>query len=223
MLYYNKVNDAWIVFLQLACYNKLREVIVVMDLQKTGNLIKKLRLEQKLTQQEVAKQLGICAKTVSKWETGRGFPDVSLLSSLSLIFGVDVKKLLAGELPQAKTEAKNVKKTKFYVCEQCGNLITDMGNAEILCCGRKLSPLVAKTPDSAHELQFSMVEDEHYITFPHPMTKEHYISFLSYVRFDRVLTVKLYPEQAGELRFPVMRGGSYYYYCSEHGLFQIKK
>ena len=51
------------------------------------------------------------------------------------------------------------------------------------------------------------------------MEKEHYISFVSYVRFDREFTVKLYPEQGGELRFPQMRGGKMYYYCSVHGLF----
>ena len=194
-----------------------------MDLQKTGNLITTLRREQGLTQKAVADKLGISPKTVSKWERGHGFPDVNLLAELSGIFGVDVKKLLEGELPKIKSEAGNVKRTKFFVCEQCGNLVTAMGNAEILCCGRKLSPLSPKVPDSSHELNFDMIEDEYFITFSHPMTKAHYISFISYVRFDRVLTVKLYPEQDGSLRFPVMRGGSIYYYCNEHGLFQIKK
>ncbi len=194
-----------------------------MDLQKTGNLIATLRKEKKLTQKELADKLGISPKTVSKWERGNGFPDVGLLSELSAVFGVDVKKLLAGELPEENVMSANVKKTKFYVCEGCGNIITDMGNAEIFCCGRKLSPLIPKTADSAHEFRFSMVEDEHLITFSHPMKKDHYISFVSYVRFDRVLTLKLYPEQDGELRFPVMRGGKFYYYCNEHGLFELKK
>lgn len=193
-----------------------------MDLSKTGKLIAGLRSEQKLTQRDVAEKLGISPKTVSKWETGRGFPDISLISELSKIFSVDISKLLEGELPFVKPEAGNMKKTKFYVCEQCGNLFTGLGNGEIVCCGRTLSPLVAKTEDTLHKFNIDYVEDDFYITFSHPMTKEHYISFVSYVRFDRVLTVKLYPEQGGELRFPRMRGGTMYYYCSKDGLFELK-
>ena len=193
-----------------------------MDLSKTGKLIAYLRKEKGFTQKEVADKLNICAKTVSKWETGHGFPDVSLVAKLSDIFGVDVSKLLEGEMPKIKPEVGNVKRTKFYVCEKCGNILTSIGNADIVCCGRKLSSLSPKVPDEAHMLNAEKIEDEYYITFPHPMTKEHYISFVSYVRFDRVLTVKLYPEQSGELRFPIMRGGKIYYYCNNHGLFEVK-
>ena len=193
-----------------------------MDLLKTGKLIAKLRLEKGLTQKAVAEAMGITPKTVSKWETGRGFPDVSLIPQLSGIFQVDIQKLIDGELPKTKQEAGNMKRTKFYVCEQCGNILTSVGDAEILCCGRKLSPLSPKEPDDAHRLSVELVEDDFYITFPHSMTKEHYISFISYVRFDRVLTLKLYPEQDGEARFPRMRGGMMYYFCSNHGLFEMK-
>lgn len=193
-----------------------------MDLSKTGRLISKLRLEKGFTQQQVAEKLGICAKTVSKWETGHGFPDVSLIPQLSDVFSIDISKLIDGELPQIKPEVGNVKRTKFYVCEKCGNILTGIGNAEITCCGRKLLPLTAKEPDDAHKLNVEKIEDDYYITFPHPMTKEHYISFVSYVRFDRVLTIKLYPEQEGELRFPQMRGGKMYYYCNSDGLFELK-
>ena len=193
-----------------------------MDLTKTGRLITELRKEKGFTQKEVADKLGICAKTVSKWETGHGFPDVSLISKLSDIFGVDISKLLEVEMPKIKPEVGNVKRTKFYVCEKCGNILTSLGNAEIICCGRKLSPLSPQTPDEKHKLNIEKIEDEYYITFSHPMTKEHYISFVSYVRFDRVLSVKLYPEQNGELRLPQMRGGKLYYYCNTHGLYEIK-
>lgn len=193
-----------------------------MDLTKTGRLITELRKEKGFTQKEVADKLGICAKTVSKWETGHGFPDVSLISKLSDIFGVDISKLLEGEMPKIKPEIGNVKRTKFYVCEKCGNILTSLGNAEIICCGRKLSPLSPQAPDEKHKLNIEKIEDEYYITFSHPMTKEHYISFVSYVRFDRVLSVKLYPEQNGELRLPQVRGGKLYYYCNTHGLYEIK-
>ncbi len=193
-----------------------------MNLSRTGKLIAELRREKGLTQKEVAEKLGICAKTVSKWETGHGFPDVSLISELSNIFQIDIEKLIKGEMPEIKMEAGNVKKTKFYVCEHCGNILTSIGNAEIVCCGRKLSPLTVNETNDAHKINVEKIEDDLYITFPHPMTKEHYISFFSYVRFDRVLTVKLYPEQGGELRFPQMRGGKMYYYCNKHGLFELK-
>lgn len=193
-----------------------------MDLTKTGCLISSLRREKGMTQKEVAEKLGVCAKTVSKWETGRGFPDVALIPKLSEVFRVDITKLIDGELPKAEKEAGNVRRTKFHVCEKCGNIVANAGDAEIVCCGRKLSPLAAKEPDEAHKLDVEMIEDDFYITFPHPMEKGHFISFFAYVRFDRVLTVRLYPEQGGEVRFPQMRGGKMYYYCSEHGLFEHK-
>ena len=115
-----------------------------------------------------------------------------------------------------------MKNTKFYVCEKCGNILTSTTNAEIVCCERKLSSLVAKETDEAHKLNVKKIEDDFYITFSHPMTKGHYISFVSYVRFDRVLTVRLYPEQDATVRFPKMYGGKLYYYCNTHGLFELK-
>ena len=193
-----------------------------MNLSKTGRLIAELRKEKGFTQKEIGERLGICAKTVSKWETGRGFPDVSLVAELSKIFQVDISKLIEGEMPKIKPEVGNVKRTKFYVCEKCGNLLTSVGDAEIVCCGRKLEPLQAKVADKEHRLNVEIIEDDYYITFSHPMTKEHYIVFAAYVRFDRVLTVRMYPEQDGELRFPQMRGGKMYYYCNTHGLFELK-
>lgn len=193
-----------------------------MDLSKTGKMIKELRLEKGLTQQAVAEKLCISPKTVSKWETGHGFPDVNLISALSKVFMVDISMLLEGEIPEIKKEAGNVKNTRFYVCEKCGNLMTGLSEAEIICCGRTVLPLIPKETDIRHHLCIEKIEDDFYITFSHPMSKEHYISFFSYVRFDRVLTVKLYPEQSGELRFPQMRGGKMYYYCNNHGLFELK-
>lgn len=114
-----------------------------------------------------------------------------------------------------------MKNTKFYVCNKCGNLLTSTANAKLTCCGEKLLPLTAKKSDETHILKVEKLEDELYITFSHPMTKEHYISFVSYVRFDRVLTVRFYPEQDGEVRFPQMHGGKMYYYCNTHGLFEF--
>ena len=182
-----------------------------MNLSKTGKLIAELRREKGLTQKSLADAIGICAKTVSKWETGHGFPDITLISELSNVLGVDISKLLTGEMPKTKPEAGNLNRTKFYACEKCGNLLTSHGNADIICCGRKLTPLVAATPNEEHRLNIEIVEDDFYVTFTHPMSKEHYISFVSYVRSDRLLTIKLYPEQGGEFRLPRMYGGKMYY------------
>lgn len=193
-----------------------------MNLLKTGSLIAELRCEKKLTQRDIADKLGVSPKTISKWETGHGFPDMSLVSPLSEILGVDISKLIEGELSPSSTVGSNVRRTKFYFCKNCGNMITATGKADITCCGRKLLPLEAKSCDKEHEINIEFIEDDFYITFPHSMTKEHYICFVSYVRFDRVLTVRLYPEQNGEVRFPRMRGGKLYFCCNTHGIFEIK-
>lgn len=193
-----------------------------MDLSKTGKLISFLRKEKGFTQKELAEKIGICSKTVSKWETGNGFPDISLLCKLAEIFTVDIGKLIEGEIPETKIKSENVARTKFYVCQTCGNVITSMGSSEIVCCGRKLSALKPVEPDEKHKLNVEKAENDFYITFSHPMEKEHYISFVAYVRFDRILVIKLYPEQGGEVRFPQMYGGRLYYYCNNHGLFYCK-
>ena len=114
-----------------------------------------------------------------------------------------------------------MKNTKFYFCEECGNILTCTGNADVVCCGRSLSPLEAKESDE-HSIKVSEIEDDFYIEFNHEMSKAHYICFAAYVRFDRVLTVRLYPEQDATVRFPKMYGGKLYYYCNTHGLFEIK-
>lgn len=54
----------------------------------------------------------------------------------------------------------------------------------------------------------------------HDMTKTHYISFVAYVEYDRVLFIKLYPEQNAEVRFPRTHDGKLYAYCNEHGLWE---
>ena len=196
-----------------------------MDLIKNGKLLCDLRKAKGLTQKEVAEKLGIVPKTVSKWETGHGFPDVSTLSKLSDILGVSEKTILSGDLKLNVKDTGNMKRTKFYVCPHCGGIMQGVGKGDIICCGKTLEPLQAKTPDATHSITVSEIEDDFYIEFNHEMTKEHYISFVSYVRFDRVLTVALDPEQECAVRIPKTYGGKIIYYCSEHGLFeyQIRK
>ena len=196
-----------------------------MDLNKNGKLLCDLRKAKGMTQKEVADILGVVPKTVSKWETGHGFPDVSTVSALADILGVSEKTILSGDLEQNLESANNMKRTKFYVCPCCGSFMQGTGNSQVVCCGKQLEALKATSADDEHTINVSEIEDDYYIEFNHEMTKEHYISFVSYVRFDRVLTIKLYPEQDSAVRFPKMYGGKIYFYCSRHGLFeyQIKK
>lgn len=92
-----------------------------MDNVKIGNLINKLRKEKGMTQLQLAEKLHISDKTVSKWERGLGCPDVSLLTDLSQVFGVDLEKLLSGQLDANEERGGNMKKLNFYVCPECGN------------------------------------------------------------------------------------------------------
>ena len=193
-----------------------------MNLSKNGKLLCDLRKAKGMTQKEVADILGIVPKTVSKWETGHGFPDVSTLSALADILGVSEKTILSGDLKQNLEEAGNMKRTKFYVCPDCGCFMQGVGNCSIICCGKQARALKINKPDDEHTIKVSEIEDDFYIEFNHEMTKEHYIGFVAYVRLDRVLTVRLYPEQDATVRFPKMYGGKLYYYCNTHGLFELK-
>jgi transcriptional regulator with XRE-family HTH domain len=190
-----------------------------MDCSKVGKLILSLRKEKKMTQKVVADAMNISDKTISKWERGLGCPDVSLLSELSKILGVNIEKILLGDLEPNNADGGNMKRIKFYVCPNCGDILSSTGEADISCCGRKLMPLVSKPEDETHKLNIEEIEEDYYITIPHEMSKSHYISFVAHVACDRVLLVKLYPEQTAELHFPKMYGGKLYYYCSQHGLY----
>ncbi len=191
-----------------------------MNLIENGKLLCDLRKAKGMTQKQVANKLNICAKTVSKWETGHGFPDVSTITALAEILGVSSETILSGNLVQNAEEIGNMKKMKFYMCPECGNFVMQTGEGEIVCCGKKLSGLELKGADDEHALKVEIIEDDFYITWNHSMTKTHYLKFIAYVKGDRIMLVRLYPEQGGEVRFPRMRGGRIYYCCSEHGLFE---
>ena len=193
-----------------------------MDMKKTGELLGRLRKEKGMTQKQAAEWLQVSDRTISKWERGMGLPDVSLWKGISALYGVEIEKILDGELQEKGRETGNMKRMKFYCCEHCGNIFWSMGGGEISCCGRKLSPLQAKAAEDGHEIRVEEVGNEYYITFPHVMKKEHYISFAALVSWDRVTLVRLYPEQAAEVYLPRQRRGEVYYCCSEHGLFRKK-
>lgn len=114
-----------------------------MDLCKSGELIRKLRKENGMTQKEVADRLGVLPKTISKWETGHGFPDASLLNGLADILGTNADTILSGELSPNGEFVGNFKEIRFYVCPHCGSFLHGTGEAVVSRCGKKLSPLNA--------------------------------------------------------------------------------
>ena len=189
-----------------------------MNTYITGSTIKSLREAKNLTQSQLAQQIGVSDKAVSKWETGKGLPDLSLLEPLGAALGVSVLELLSGEPVVNRNTSGNMLRTKFYVCPICGNILHATGNALISCCGITLPPLEAEDMDDAHRPVIEPVEDEHFITVPHPMTKQHYISFLAYLTSDRLQLVKLYPEGNAETRLRLRGRGMLYLYCNYHGL-----
>ena len=189
---------------------------------KTGALIAEARKEKNLTQKDLAQALHVSVQAVSKWERGLGCPDAGLLPALSALLGVSAERLLSGDLTPNKQEVGNMKRMKFYMCPVCGNLITASGGGEFHCCGRKLEPMTVRPADESHAAVVQEIEEDLYVTFSHPMEKGHYIRFAASVAMDRVLLMRLYPEQGGEVRLPNLRRGSKLYLgCSQDGLFEI--
>lgn len=190
-----------------------------MNCEKVGALIRRLRQERGMTQKQLAGRLRISDKTVSKWERGSGCPDVSLLSDLSGVLGVDLTALLRGELSPAERPGGNMKKATYYVCPVCGGITMTTGEAELSCCGRKLAALTAQKAAENEKLTVEKVEDEWFITSAHPMTKDHHIAFLALAAGDRIQIVRQYPEWDLQVRFPARGRGTLLWYCTEHGLF----
>lgn len=188
----------------------------------TGTTIKKLREAKGLTQLQLAEEIGVSSKAVSKWETAKGLPDISLIEPLSQALGVSVMELMSGETIINKNASSNILFSKFYVCPVCGNIIHTTGATLISCCGITLPPLEAEDIDREHSVSIEPVEDEKFITVSHEMTKKHFISFIAYVTTDRVQFVKFYPEGNAETRLQFRGRGYLYIYCNKHGLMKMK-
>ena len=193
-----------------------------MDSYITGSTIKALREKKKLTQSELAEKLCVSDKAVSKWETGKGFPDITLLEAIAKIFDVSVPELLSGNTVANKNISANVLRSKFYVCPVCGNIVHSMGQSLVICHGVTLPPLEAEAPDAEHSVKIERMEDEYFVSIDHPMTREHHISFIAAVSCDRSQLVKLYPEGAAQTRFKINMVERIYFYCKKDGLFTIK-
>mgnify|MGYP003334315521 CR=1 FL=1 len=192
-----------------------------MNQYVTGTIIKTHREAKKMTQAELAAILGVSDKAVSKWETGRSYPDITLIEPLAKALGLSAIELLSGENVINKNRAFNMNKTKIYVCPMCGNIITAAGEAVISCCGIVLPALEAEQASERcpFPLKVEIVEDEYYVSIEHPMEKEHYISFFLSANDSRIELKKLYPEGAAEARFKIRDTKDIYYYCNKHGLY----
>lgn len=203
----------------------------------SGASIRALRERAGMTQRQLADQLGITDKAVSKWETDRGLPDITLVEPLACALGVSVAELLSGEQIVNANRAGNLLRAKFYVCPLCGNVIHATGEASISCCGIALPVLevenaiegkIPAAPESAavdpsvHLPQVDVADGEVYLTMEHPMGKDHFISFVAYVTTDQVFFRKLYPEQTADARFPYRGPGTMFAYCNRHGLFACR-
>lgn len=187
----------------------------------TGKIIKELREKQNLTQMELGDIIGVSDKTISKWETGKGLPDIALIEPLASALKVSVIEFMNGEYVTNNNKSGNMLKSKFSVCPICGNIIHSMGENINSCCGINLPVLEAELENEKHIIKCETVENENFISINHDMNKEHYISFVAYVTIDRCEIVKLYPEQNAEVRFLKRGKGIIYAYCNRDGL--IKK
>lgn len=192
-----------------------------MNQAVTGMLIRELREKHQLTQAELAQKLCVSDKTISKWETGKGTPDVSLLEPLAQVFGISLSELMSGNTVRNVNVSSNILRSKFYVCPVCGNVLHSMGEAVIHCHGMLLEPLEPKETDEEHMLFIEGVEDEYYVRVDHEMTKQHYISFAAALSPDRMQMVRLYPEGNAEARFQMRGVKKMLFYCSKDGLFSM--
>lgn len=193
-------------------------MILNMNTYITGSTIKKMREKKGITQAQLADMISVSDKAVSRWETGKGFPDITLVEPLASALGISVIELFSGESVFNKNTSGNMMRSDFCICPVCGNIIHSLGKAVVSCCGITLTPENAGEPDDEHRLNVEYIENEFYITVSHEMTKQHYISFISYVTENIIETVKLYPEGNAEARFLIRGNGFIYFCCNHHGL-----
>lgn len=192
-----------------------------MDQYITGAVIKGLREKNKLTQSELAAVLNVSDKTVSKWETAKGYPDISLLEPIANAFGISITELLSGNAITNMNVSANMLRSKFYICPVCGNIVHSVGELAISCHGVQLLPEIAEPSDEKHRILIERIEDEYYVQIDHDMTKNHYISFIAALSSDGMQIVKLYPEGKADARLKIRGVKRIYCFCNKDGLFYV--
>ena len=192
-----------------------------MNQYVTGAVIKELREENHMTQAELAEKLCVSDKTISKWETAKGYPDISLLEPIAKVFGISITELISGNAVSNVNVSANMLRSKFYVCPVCGNVIHSMGEVVLHCHGIMLTPCQAEETDENHMIFIERVEDEYFVRIEHDMTKQHYISFIAGLSSDKIQMIKLYPEGNAEARIKISGVKKILFYCNKDGLFSI--
>ncbi|MBP3657645.1 MAG: helix-turn-helix domain-containing protein [Clostridia bacterium] len=192
-----------------------------MNQYVTGSAIRALREARGLTQAELAGQLFVSDKAVSKWENGKGYPDISLLEPLAQALSVSIAELLSGRAVLNANVSANMLRSVFYVCPVCGNALHSMGEAVVHCHGVQLLPAQAEETDEQHMVFIEGVEDEYFVRVAHEMTKKHYISFIAALSQDRIQLVRLYPEGNAEARVKMAGVRRILFYCNRDGLFGV--
>ena len=192
-----------------------------MNQYVTGAVIKELREKVHFTQAGLAAKLNVSDKTISKWETAKGYPDISLLEPIAKVFGISVTELISGNAVKNVNVSANMLRSKFYVCPVCGNVIHSMGEAVINCHGVLLTPCQPEETDESHMIFVERVEDEYYVRIEHDMTKQHYVSFVAALSADKIQMIKLYPEGNAEARFKINGVKKILFYCNRDGLFSM--
>ena len=190
-----------------------------MDRYLTGATIKSLREKQGLTQAQLAERLSVSDKAVSKWETGAGYPDITLLEPIARALRVSVAELLAGAAVENANVGANMLKSRFYVCPVCGNTIHAMGEAHVSCHGIALPPLTPEPAAAGHAMSVACEGDEVFVHVDHAMSKVHHIVFLAALSPDCVQIARLYPEGSAEAHFKRSGVHTLYCYCNRDGLF----
>lgn len=192
-----------------------------MNQYVTGAVIKELREKNNFTQNELATKLSVSDKTISKWETGKGYPDISLLEPIANVFRISVTELLSGNAIANMNVSANMLRSNFYVCPVCGNIIHSVGGLAISCHGVQLLPEQAEPSDENHMILTERTEDEYYVQIDHDMTKKHYISFVAALSSDGLQIIKLYPEAEAEARLKIRGVKKIYCFCNRDGLFYV--
>lgn len=193
-----------------------------MNPEKTGLIIKNARIKKGLTQKQLADAISVTDKAVCKWETGRGCPDITLLSQLSRILEIDIQSILRGELVKNKSIAGNMNRIKFYRCPTCGNLVTSVKEIEISCCGNKLPFAEAhKSNDEKYTPIIKEFDGQYSVSFNHPMTKDDYIANIITVQYDKILVINLFAEQEAVVTLPQIEGLRMFLITSQDGLIAL--
>jgi len=193
-----------------------------MNRYVTGAMIRQMREQKNMTQEELAAQLYVSSKAVSKWETGQGLPDISLLEPLAKALDISIIELFSGQNVVNRNRASNMLRSVFYVCPVCGNSVFSLGQAVVSCCGITLPPMEPEEADEEHAIRVEISDGEYFVTLVHPMEKAHSVTWLAAVSDSGCQIAKLYPESNAQARFRMERVRWIYAHCNRHGLFRVK-